>query len=81
MEQVGPIHFANNIAIPEGAQPGRYTITLTIRDKVSRQELKEQRFFYVTPAEFKDNHQHHLQKAVVRRLLSCLPAGEISLIH
>lgn len=51
LDQTGPIRFTNNIAIPEGAQPGRYTVTMTIRDKLARQELKEQRFFYVTPAE------------------------------
>lgn len=51
MEEEGPIRFTNNIAIPDGAQAGRYTVTVTIRDKLARQELKEQRFFYVTPAE------------------------------
>ncbi|HPQ80158.1 MAG TPA: RDD family protein [bacterium] len=50
----GPIRFENNIAIPEGAQPGRYTVTVTIRDRLARQELKEQRFFYVTPPETGD---------------------------
>lgn len=54
LEQEGPIRFENNIAIPEGAQPGRYTVTITIRDRLARQELKEQRFFYVTPAEAAD---------------------------
>ncbi|MFH0800693.1 MAG: RDD family protein [Pseudomonadota bacterium] len=47
--QEEPIRFENNITIPENAQSGRYTVTLTIRDKLSRQELKEQRFFYITP--------------------------------
>lgn len=49
--QEGPIRFENNIAIPSGAQAGRYTMIITIRDKLARQELKEQRFFYVTPTE------------------------------
>lgn len=53
LAQDGPIRFENNIAIPEGAQAGRYTVTITLRDKLSRQELKEQRFFYVTPPEAK----------------------------
>jgi uncharacterized RDD family membrane protein YckC len=48
--QEGPIEFTNNIALPEGALPGRYTVTLTLRDQNSGRQLKEQRFFYVTPA-------------------------------
>lgn len=51
LAQSGPIRFENNVAIPQNAQSGRYTIVLTVRDKLSRQELKEQRFFYVTPSE------------------------------
>lgn len=47
IEGSGPIRFENNIVIPEGAELGRYTITITVRDKLSRQELKEPRFFYV----------------------------------
>lgn len=46
-----PISLANNIALPDNALPGRYTVTLTIRDKHSGKQLKEQRFFYVTPSE------------------------------
>jgi len=45
----GPIEFTNNIVLPDNALPGRYTVTLTIRDKNSGRQLKEQRFFYVTP--------------------------------
>lgn len=45
--EAGPIRFENHIAIPAGAMPGRYSITITIRDKFSRQELKEQRNFYI----------------------------------
>lgn len=45
----GPIELSNNIALPQNALPGRYTVTLTLRDKNSGRQLKEQRFFYVTP--------------------------------
>jgi uncharacterized RDD family membrane protein YckC len=45
----GPIRFENNITLPDNAQPGRYTITITLRDVNARRELKEQRFFYITP--------------------------------
>lgn len=47
----GPIRFENNIMIPQDAEPGRYTVTITVRDKISRQELKEPRFFYVLSRE------------------------------
>lgn len=47
MENEGSIKFENNIAIPTNADLGRYTLTITLRDLNSRQELKEQRFFYV----------------------------------
>jgi len=46
----GPIEFSNNIALPPNALSGRYTVTMTLRDKNSGKQLKEQRFFYVTPA-------------------------------
>lgn len=46
----GPIELTNNIALPANALPGRYTITMTLRDKNSDRQLKEQRFFYVTPS-------------------------------
>lgn len=46
----GPVEFSNNIALPQNALPGRYTVTLTLRDKNSDRQLKEQRFFYVTPS-------------------------------
>ncbi len=49
VENPGPIRFENNIALPASAQPGRYTVTITLRDVHSRRELKEQRFFYITP--------------------------------
>lgn len=44
----GPVKFENNIAIPATAAAGRYTLIITVRDQLSRQDLKEQRFFYVT---------------------------------
>lgn len=44
----GPAKFNNDMTIPPNAQVGRYTIVLTVRDMVSKQEIKEQRFFYVT---------------------------------
>lgn len=47
----GLIRFENTISLPENTQPGRYTVTITIRDQLARRELKEQRFFYVTPPE------------------------------
>lgn len=43
-----PVKLTNNISLPKNALPGRYTVTLTIRDKNSGKQLKEQRFFYVT---------------------------------
>ncbi len=49
LSQKGPIRFENNISLPEKAQAGRYTVTITLRDKLSRREIKEQRFFYITP--------------------------------
>jgi uncharacterized RDD family membrane protein YckC len=45
----GLIRFENNIRLPEGAQSGRYTVTITLRDRLSRRQIKEQRFFYITP--------------------------------
>ncbi|MFH1830940.1 MAG: RDD family protein [Pseudomonadota bacterium] len=51
LSEQGPIRFENNISLPDKAQPGRYTVTITLRDKLSRREIKEQRFFYITPAE------------------------------
>jgi len=48
LTQTGPVRFENNIALPPNAQPGRYTVTITIRDKLAKQELKEQRFFYIS---------------------------------
>ena len=47
--QEGPVELTNNIALPDNAIPGRYTVTLTLRDQNSGRQLKEQRFFYVTP--------------------------------
>ncbi|MFA5811415.1 MAG: RDD family protein [bacterium] len=47
----GLIRFENNIALPDKAMPGRYTVTITLRDKIARREIKEQRFFYITPPE------------------------------
>ncbi len=49
--QAGPIRFENHIALPGTAQAGRYTVTITLRDKNTRREIKEQRFFYITPPE------------------------------
>ncbi len=49
LTQEGLIRFENNIALPEKALPGRYTVTMTLRDKHARREVKEQRFFYITP--------------------------------
>ncbi len=47
----GVIRFENNIALPDKAMPGRYTVTITVRDRIARREIKEQRFFYITPSE------------------------------
>jgi uncharacterized RDD family membrane protein YckC len=49
LSQEGFIRFENNIALPEKSLPGRYTVTMTLRDKYARREVKEQRFFYITP--------------------------------
>jgi len=48
--KTGPIRFENNITLPDSAKPGRYAISITLRDVNARRELKEQRFFYITPA-------------------------------
>lgn len=45
----GLIRFENNIQLPEGSASGRYTVTITLRDRLARSEIKEQRFFYITP--------------------------------
>ncbi len=42
-----PLELTNNIILPESALLGRYTVTVTLRDKYSDRQLKEQRFFYV----------------------------------
>lgn len=49
LKDPGLIRFENNIRLPEGAQSGRYTVTITLRDRLSRRQIKEQRFFYITP--------------------------------
>ncbi len=49
IKDAGLIRFENNINLPEGAQSGRYTITITLRDRLNRRQIKEQRFFYITP--------------------------------
>lgn len=49
LESEGVIRFENNIQLPRNAEAGRYTVLLTLRDRLSNKELKEQRFFYVTP--------------------------------
>lgn len=51
LDEPGLIRFENNIRLPDGAQSGRYTVTITLRDKLSRKQIKEQRFFYITPPE------------------------------
>lgn len=48
LQKEGYIQFENKIALPSNAQPGRYTVVITLRDRISKHELKEQRFFYVT---------------------------------
>ncbi|MFH1873669.1 MAG: RDD family protein [Pseudomonadota bacterium] len=42
-----PVQLTNNIILPKNALLGRYTVTVTLRDKHSDRQLKEQRFFYV----------------------------------
>ena len=44
-----PVEMTNNIALPPDAVPGRYTVSIIIRDKNSDRQLNEQRFFYVSP--------------------------------
>lgn len=48
VSSLDPILFENNIALPDDAMPGRYSVTLTLRDKLANKEISEQRFFYVT---------------------------------
>jgi uncharacterized RDD family membrane protein YckC len=51
LENLGTIRFENNIQLPANAEPGRYTVLVTLRDRVANSEIKEQRFFYVTPSD------------------------------
>ncbi len=51
LRKPGPISFENTVALPEDASPGRYSVTITLRDRISQKEIKEQRFFYVSPRE------------------------------
>ncbi|MBT3182655.1 MAG: hypothetical protein HN337_09150 [Deltaproteobacteria bacterium] len=53
LEEGGSIGFENNIALPANAQAGRYTVTINIRDRLANKDIKEQRFFYVTPSSSK----------------------------
>ncbi len=49
LEQPGPIEMTNNIALPMDAMPGRYTVSIVLRDQNSGRQMNEQRFFYVAP--------------------------------
>lgn len=48
LDRPGPVEMTNNIALPEDAQPGRYTVSIVVRDNNSGRQLNEQRFFYVS---------------------------------
>lgn len=49
LDKAGPVEMTNNIALPDDAQPGRYTVSIVVRDNNSGRHLNEQRFFYVSP--------------------------------
>lgn len=49
LDKPGPVEMTNNIALPDDAQPGRYTVSIVVRDNNSGRHLNEQRFFYVSP--------------------------------
>lgn len=49
VDQPGPVEMTNNIALPEDAQPGRYTVSIVVRDNNNGRQINEQRFFYVSP--------------------------------
>jgi hypothetical protein len=49
LERPGPIEMTNNVALPGDAMPGRYTVSIVLRDKHTGRQLNEQRFFYVAP--------------------------------
>jgi uncharacterized RDD family membrane protein YckC len=43
----GLIELTNNMALPPDAMPGRYTVSLIVRDKHTGRQINEQHFFYV----------------------------------
>lgn len=43
-----PLELANTVNLPPNAQVGRYTLILTLHDRLSNRQLMEQRFFEVT---------------------------------
>ena len=47
IEKAEPIEFSNKLVLPKTAPPGRYTVTIAIRDVLSKRKLTQQRFFYV----------------------------------
>lgn len=59
------ISFENTLALPADALPGRYSLTITLHDKISARDLKEQRFFYVSP---KEEEQEETEPPVMENL-------------
>lgn len=51
LQKAGPVELSNNVALPDDAEDGRYTLTITIHDMYSQRQLKEQRYFYVSSPE------------------------------
>lgn len=47
VEFEGPIELANSMRLPSDAPEGRYTLVITLRDKITERTINEQRFFYV----------------------------------
>ncbi len=72
-----PIKLTNNINLPQKALPGRYTVTITIRDKNSGKQLKEQRFFYVTASEGqkKEEKNKDIKSETMQKSTEPSPAG------
>lgn len=48
-DDAAPVQMVNNFALAPNAQTGRYSVSILLRDRHSKKELQDQRFFYVNP--------------------------------
>lgn len=44
-----PLEIVNTLALPQNAQPGHYTLVITLHDRFGNRHLTEQRTFRITP--------------------------------